>query len=226
LSNPQLILLGAGGGTRELLSLMRHAGQLKAPKSDTSVYGILDDDSALLDHRIDGVSVLGPIDHADRYPDAQFLCGIASNIRSSIRCEIADRLALPDDRWATFVHPRANVADSAVIGVGSIIYPGACVSCDTVIGKHVTLYYHAVIHHDINLGDGCIACASASIAGHVTAGRGCYFGIGCSVRERIKLGDGVLVGMGAAVISDVSSGLTVVGVPARPYSPPHDSVTQ
>ena len=66
----------------------------------------------------------------------------------------------------------------------------------------------------------------SKLAGHVTAGRGCYFGIGCSVRERIKLGDGVLVGMGAAVTSDVSSGLTVVGVPARPYSPPHDSVTQ
>jgi serine acetyltransferase len=32
----------------------------------------------------------------------------------------------------------------------------------------------------------------------------------------VRVGDDVVVGMGAAVVGDVASGMTVVGVPARP----------
>ena len=211
-----MILLGAGGGTRELIALMRHAGSYSGGKVAWRVEGILDDNRALVGSSVAGVPVLGVLADALRYAGAKFICGIANAGDRAIRVKVAERMGLPDERWATFVHPQATVLDTAVLGPGAIIYPHAVVSSEVKVGAHTLAYYGAVIHHDSVVGEGCCICAGVVIAGYVNIGRGCYLGMGATVRDRVRIGDAVLVGMGAAVVGDVAPGKVVAGVPARP----------
>ncbi|MBM4019033.1 MAG: hypothetical protein FJ288_12015 [Planctomycetes bacterium] len=215
-----VVLLGAGGGTRELIALMRHAESCTGGSVVWPILGILDDNQALLGSRVAGIPVLGTLDDAHRHEGAMFISGIANALDRTIRVKVAQRMNLEDERWATFVHPQATIVDSAVLGPDVIIYPHAVVSSDARVGAHSLVYYGAVIHHDSVVGEGCCLCASVAIAGHVTIGRSSYLGVGCTVRDHVRIGDNVLVGMGAAVVSDVPSGCTVAGVPARPLRVP------
>jgi len=180
------------------------------------VEGILDDNRALVGSVVAGVRVLGVLADAPLYAAAKFICGIANARDRAIRLKVAEQMDLPDERWATFVHPQATVLDTAVLGPGVIIYPHAVVSSDVKIGANTLAYYGAVIHHDSVVGEGCCICAGVMVAGYVNIGRGCYLGMGATVRDRVCLGDGVMVGMGAAVVRDVAPGKVVAGVPARP----------
>jgi len=54
--------------------------------------------------------------------------------------------------------------------------------------------------------------------GRATIGNNCYFGAGCKVVGAITIGDNVVVSPNSLVITDVPSGATVLGVPARVIS--------
>ena len=222
MSLTDVILLGAGRGTAELLSLIRDACRTD-PGAGWHVVGILDDAPGLHGNAVDGTTVLGSLADVSRFPRAAFLCGIANSRDPSVRLRIARRVDLPDDRWATFVHPTAFVADNAVVAPGTIVYPHCAISAGARIGPHCAMYYGATIHHDSHVGEGCCLCASVLLAGHVSVGPGCYLGMGAKIRQRVCLGLGVIVGMGAVVTQDVPDGQTVVGVPARPMDRPNAS---
>jgi len=214
MNNGSVIILGAGGGSRELLALMRDA--CAARGEPFPVAGILDDNPVLQGSSVDGAAVLGPLELAHTFAEASFLCGMANARNRGLRLAVAGRLALPERRWGRFLHPRAWVADNAVVGEGVILYPGSIVSSAAAVGAHSVVYYNAVIHHDSRVGPGCSLCAGVCVAGGVTVGRGSYLGAGCVIRDGVRIGEGALIGMGAVVVNDVSAGETVVGVPARP----------
>ena len=216
MSIEDLIILGAGGGTGELISLMRQAQLLTGHSVNWEIKGILDDNEDLIGQKVAGVPVLGTLADIGAYPDSRVITGIANPRTPGIRLSIAARMDLPVQRWASFVHPQALVLGSATIGSGTIVYPGVVVSSDARIGMHALAYYGAILHHDSTVSDGSILCAGVRVAGQVTIGRGCYLGIGSTVRDHVKIGDGALIGMGAVVINDVDPGQTVAGVPARP----------
>jgi len=210
-----LIILGAGGGSRELIALIRHAQSRCGWSAPWQMKGILDDDKSKVGSEVAGVPVLGTLDDAENYREARFLCGIANSAEPSIRLRIAQRMSRRNDCWSTFVHPQAAVMDSAAVGPGAIVYPGVSLSCDTRLGAHGLVYYGAVLHHGSVVGDGTILCAGVLVAGYVTIGRGCYIGIGAVIRDRITIDDGALVGTGAVVVKSVAAREIVAGVPAR-----------
>ena len=213
--NRRVVLLGAGGGTRELISLIRHAQRCHGVYVEWDLYGILDDNVDLVGTDVAGVPVLGPLASAEDLPESWFLNGIASAREPTVRCQVAERLAMPPERWATFVHPGATILDPSEIGHGAIVYPNAVVSANGVFGPHAVAYFGAVVHHDSRVGEGSCLCAAALVAGFAQVGRGCYLGIGSVVRDHVRIGDGALIGAGAVVIRDVLPESTVAGVPAR-----------
>jgi serine acetyltransferase len=70
------------------------------------------------------------------------------------------------------------------------------------------------IGHSCTLNQG-VSIANVRGAGRPTVGNNCYFGAGCKVMGGITVGDNVVVAANSLVISDVPSGCTVMGVPAR-----------
>lgn len=121
-------------------------------------------------------------------------------------------------RLTTVVHPRAVVSRSASIGDGTVVCAGAVVNPFAIVGRGAIINTCASVDHDCVLGDAVHISPGAHLGGHVRVGDRSWVGIGSSVRHQLTIGPDVIIGAGAAVIRDVSSGLTVAGVPAETKS--------
>jgi len=182
--------------------------------------GALDDSTALHGTLIDGVPVLGGLDQIPallehEHPDAAVVACIANARRPLSRLSLVSRLGLPDERWATVVHPAA-VTSGASLGCGTVLLAGVVITTPLSVGRHVVAMPHVLITHDDVVSDGVTFAGRASLGGSVHVGESAYLGQGAMVREGVKIGSGAVVGMGAVVLQDVPAGETWAGVPARP----------
>lgn len=203
-----LVLVAASGLARETLAVLRLTGT-------HHVVGVLDDDPRRQGQDLDGVTVLGPIDHAARYPEAELLlcAGHGDTRRRMVRWLESSGSA---HRWATVVHPGAALADDTVLGPGSIVLAGVVATADVVVGEHVVLMPGVVLTHGDRVADFATLCAGTVLGGDVHVGEGAYLGMGSRVRERTSIGAGATLGMGACLLRDLPTGQTWVGTPARP----------
>lgn len=112
------------------------------------------------------------------------------------------------------IHPAAIVSRYACIEPGTVVFACAVINAGSNIGRAVIINTSATIDHDCILGDGVHISPGAHLAGGVIIGKSSWVGIGACIRQNIIVGSDVLVGAGAAVVSDISNGLTVIGIPA------------
>ena len=115
----------------------------------------------------------------------------------------------------TIAHPAAIISKSASLGVGTVAMAGAVVNAGAQIGSGSILNTGCSVDHDCVLGVAVHVSPGAHLAGGVQVGDHSWIGVGASVRQGVRIGSGVIVGAGAAVVSDVTDGVTVVGVPAK-----------
>src|ERR1700738_2272987 len=109
-----LLLVGGGGLAREVLAAVR-----LMPKKWNPI-GALDDDPSRHGADLDGVAVLGGSDWVGEFTDAAVVACVANARGPADRLGVVRRLDLPDDRWATVVHPAACVAEGSVLGPGTV----------------------------------------------------------------------------------------------------------
>lgn len=134
------------------------------------------------------------------------------------RMAMLSRFRDMDLRLATLIHPAASVSPDTKIECGSIVVAGAVVNIGAAIGLGGIINTGSSVDHDCILGSGVHVCPGARLAGDVCVGDRSWIGIGAAVRQGIRIGADVVVGAGAAVVTDISDGLTVAGVPARPLA--------
>jgi sugar O-acyltransferase (sialic acid O-acetyltransferase NeuD family) len=204
-----LLLLGAGGLARETLVAVRAQPDRWRP------IGVLDDDPVRHGDSVDGIPVLGGTEHVHEHPDALVVPCVAAPKRPYARLELAQRLGLLADRWATVIHPAASVAPGTVLGAGSIVLAGVVVTAPIRIGAHLVAMPHVLLTHDDELADGVTLAGRATLAGGVRIGEAAYLGQGAMIREYTTIGAGAVIGMGAVVLTDVPDGQTWAGSPAR-----------
>jgi sugar O-acyltransferase (sialic acid O-acetyltransferase NeuD family) len=208
-----LLLVGAGGFARETLELVRAANRLS---SAWEVLGFLDDDPSRHGDSILGVPVIGSSEAVHEHPDARVVACVASPTDPPRRLRLVERLGLPDERYATLIHPAAVVPASAVVGPGTVLHAATVLTADVRLGTHVAVMPATVLTHDDVVEDGVTFGAGVRLAGNVTVERGAYVGSGALVRENLVIGAGAVVGMGAVVTASVPAGEIWAGVPARP----------
>jgi sugar O-acyltransferase (sialic acid O-acetyltransferase NeuD family) len=203
-----LVIVGAGGLARETAQAVRDAGELK-------LLGHLDDNPALHGTGVDGVPVLGGCDLVHELPEAQAVVCVGNPRDYAARARLVRRLALPEGRYATVVHPTAAVSATSRIGPGSVLLAHCVLTAAVRVGAHVAVMPHVVLTHDDQVQDYATIASGARLGGGALLERGAYVGAGALVREGLVVGAWSLIGMGSTVLHDVPPGEVWAGSPAR-----------
>lgn len=211
----ELLLVGAGGLGREAAEAVRAVNNVRPT---WNLLGFLDDDPSNHGALIGGVRVLGGARAVHRYPDARLLLcpGRPDNYVS--RRGLADRLGLPDERYATVVHPTATVGSTCKLGAGSVLLAHVDLTADVTVGRHVVVMPQVVLTHDVRVDDWSTIASGVRLGGACHVARGAYVGAGACLREGVTVGELAMIGMGSLVTRDVPPERLWFGVPARDVS--------
>jgi len=113
------------------------------------------------------------------------------------------------------VHPRAFVAQDAVIGDGSQILSQCAVCAGTTLGRSCIVNTGATVDHECRLGDGVHIGPGAHLASAVVVEDFATVFTGGVVIPGILIGRHAIVGAGAIVTRNVPPFSVVAGNPAR-----------
>ena len=197
----RVVLIGAGGHAKVVISTVRAAGG--------EIVSLVDDDATRTGDQVLGITVCGTASMLDDALFDQAIIAIGSNER---REHVASTTSL---RWATVIHPRAFVHESVQLGPGTVVFAGAVIQADAVIGAHVIVNTGATIDHDCRIGDFAHVAPGVHLAGNVRVGKGCLIGIGSCAIPGIHVGDRATVGAGSVIVRDIPAGTVAFGSPAR-----------
>lgn len=210
----KLIIIGGYGNGTVVESTVRDINKVK---EKWEVLGFLNDFET---ESINDLPVLGKIDKdvvAKYLQDDNvyfFYTLISVKMNYTFINKLTD-LGIPDNRFATLIHPSAIVSDHANIGYGVCIQPFVSVGPNVNIGNHVQIYAQSLIGHNSTLGNYSYVANNACIGASVVLKEGAYLGTNCSTIENITIGTWSLVGIGSVVIKDVPDYSKVVGNPSK-----------
>jgi sugar O-acyltransferase (sialic acid O-acetyltransferase NeuD family) len=211
----ELLLVGAGGFAREAAEAVR---AVNAVRPTWDLLGFVDDDPAKQGAMIDGLPVVGAIDAIHRYGNAKLVLCPGRPDNYVVRRVLAERLGLPDERYATVVHPSAEVGASCVIGAGSVLLGHVDATAAVTVGRHVLVMPQVVLTHDVRVDDFATVAAGVRMGGGCHVHEGAYIGSGACLREGIAVGEWSMIGMAAVVTRDVPPERLWFGAPARDVS--------
>ncbi|MFJ3670761.1 acetyltransferase [Streptomyces sp. NPDC090106] len=203
-----LVVVGAGGFARETAQAVRDSGAFE-------LLGHLDDNPGLHGTDVDGVPVLGGTDLVHELPGAQVVVCVGNPRDYAARARLVRRFGLPEERYATVVHPTAVVSATSRIGAGSVLLAHCVLTAAVRVGAHVAVMPHVVLTHDDVIEDFATLTSGVRLGGGVRLERGAYIGSGALVREGTTVGAWSQIGMGSSVLADVPPGEVWVGSPAR-----------
>jgi sugar O-acyltransferase (sialic acid O-acetyltransferase NeuD family) len=217
-----LVIVGAGGHGREVHDVVEAINASSGPGAGKvyDVLGWLDDgipDVELLDDR--GVPHLGSIaDLSSMNPEVRHVIGIGS---PSVRRRVGEWAAREGRVAATLVHPAAVLGRHRIIlGEGTVVCAMASITTNVRTGRHVHLNRGVTIGHDAVLGDYVTVNPQAALSGSVVIEDDVDLGTSSAVIQGRRIGARTVVGAGSVVIRDLPSGVTAVGVPAKPLRSP------
>ena len=206
----KVAIYGAGGFAREVAWL--------AESSDLDVVCFIDDDPHQRGKTLNGIPVIGLEDAKEQYPDASLVVAVGS---PQVREKMAKKAADWGFSFAKIIHPRVERSRWIEVGDGTVIAAGNILTTNIRLGKHVQINLDCTIGHDVIMEDYATLAPGVHISGWVRLGKRVYVGTGAVIINGTKeaplvIGDDAVIGAGAVVTKSVPTGVTVVGVPARP----------
>ncbi len=207
----ELIIVGAGGFGRELLQWIK---DINNSENRWVIKGFIDDDLFALENYECDYEVIGTIKDWQPRDNEVFACAIA---KPKIKEKIVKELKAKGAIFEKIIHPRANIGEFNYIGEGVVIYPKAGLTVNIRVGDFVTLLSSG-IGHDVTIGDFSTISSNCGINGHVKLGERVFIGSNSVIIPSKKIRDDAVIGAGSVVVSNVKSGTTVMGNPAKRLS--------
>lgn len=210
----RIAVIGAGGFGRECLDIIEACNSCGQGKYD--VIGLFDDapselNASRLAER--GYSIRGGIESIfSQDKDLRFVVGIGD---PDIRKMVTEKCLGLGLAPLTIIHPSATIGSQVSIGEGSVICAQAAIATNVQIGEFSHLNANSTIGHDAVISNFVSINPGAVISGEVIINSGTLIGANATVLQGVEIGEGAIVGASACVTRTVSSGVTVVGIPAR-----------
>ena len=210
----KLIIIGGYGNGTVVQSTVNDINSIK---KEWEIIGFLNDKETAA---INGSPILGKIDPVLikdylRDPDIYFFYTLISVKLNFKFLHKLKELEIPEERFATIIHPTAVVSKFAKIGFGTSIQPFVSVGPNVSIGNHVQIFAQCLIGHGAKLEDYSYVANNACIGADVHLREGAYVGTNATTLEFVTLGKWSITGIGSVVIKDVPDFAKVVGNPSR-----------
>jgi sugar O-acyltransferase (sialic acid O-acetyltransferase NeuD family) len=206
---PRIIIVGAGDFGRELYGWLESDSSIK---NKESIYFIDDNENCFkyFPHLID--RYLGKIKDFKNIDGDKIFLGITEpRTKQIIKLELDKK----NIKLSTYINETSIVSKNSIIGKGSIICPFVTISFGAKIGENVTLNKYASIAHDVEIGEFTSIMCFSEIMGWGVVEPYVFIGSHASILPKVKIFKAAKVGVGSVVITDVRSGMTVFGNPAR-----------
>lgn len=210
-----ILIYGAGGFAREVAWLV---SEIAEAGSEIRSAAFVDDDESHHGETINGLPVLGLDQAADRFSGAGLVVAVGS---PSLRRTLTDKGRSAGLVPVTCVAPDARKSELIDIGEGSVICAGNILTTNITLGESVQINLDCTVGHDVVCGDYTTLSPGVHVSGWVHFGEDVYVGTGAVIvngtaEHPLTIGDGAVIGAGACVTKSIESGVTAVGVPARP----------
>lgn len=214
MSSKQIIMLGGVGNASVIAAAIKDARRRGYDEWD--VIGYLND-RMQTGEDLEGLPVMGTLADVPRYLDkgCYFINTIYRIDGQDLRIAMFEKLGIPDERLATFVHPLAYSAGNTIFGPGTVIMPHVSLSSGTTFGRCCLVFANAVVGHNDVIGNYCHFAAQSCTGSYLKIGRGVHIGMNASVRENLTLGDCSSLGAGAVLVKDMQDYEIWAGVPAK-----------
>lgn len=204
-----LYIVGAGGCGREVLQWVLDINKITV---QWSVKGFLDENLNALNGKVCRYTILDKPSTYKIQADDVFVCAIGDG---ATRKKVVENLEARGAHFISVVHPTAVVADTAVLGKGTILYPFSLVSDNTRIGNGCIINMFSSVAHDVVMGDYCTVSAHCDITGQCMLGNNVFLGSGAGMVPGVTVGNNVFICAGSTVMSRVKDGIKVIGTPAK-----------
>ncbi|HXT71657.1 MAG TPA: acetyltransferase [Vicinamibacterales bacterium] len=205
----RVLVIGCGGHGQVVADILLRMNELSAP---VTVVGFLDDDAAQTGRRYLDLQVLGKVSDRRAVEHDAVVIAVGDN---RVRQRLAAEFTSDGERFATARHPSAVIAPDVSIAPGTMICAGVVVNTGSVIGAHAILNTACSVDHHNRIGDCALIGPGVHMGGDVRIGTGVLIGIGSIVMPQRQVGEWTVVGAGSVVTSDLPSGVTALGTPAR-----------
>lgn len=180
-----------------------------------NILGFIDDDPGKTGLRFGSWSVIGGREKLQEHAGAYILAVPGRPENYLMRQEIIDSLNIPVTRFATIVHPQAQVGIECTVGYNSLLMANVVLTAGSKAGNHVAILPNTVISHETAVGDYSLLGSNISVSGAVTIEKNCYIGSGAKIIQGVTIGEKSLVGIGSVVIRDIPPFSVAAGNPAR-----------
>lgn len=197
-----LIVIGAGGHARSLITLLENCGH--------DIYGIYDDNSQKEKYEaIYGYNLIGKLSDCRRRNS--IVLGIGDNrLRSQLRDRFQNNLLKKN-----LIHPLSIIENRVNVGSSNQIYAMVYINSGVIIGHNNIINTGAILEHEVSIGSHNHISVNAVICGRSSVGSYCFIGAGATIIDKVSVCDNVTIGAGSIVIESILTPGTYVGSPAR-----------
>jgi acetyltransferase EpsM len=143
-----------------------------------------------------------------------FFTALSVDGRSGRR-QFYERLSIPVERFATFIHPSSFISENVDIGKGVFIGPNVSVNTKTIIEEGARIMPSVSIGSRCKIEKYAFVSVNSCIADNCEIGAGCHIGLSALISEGVSTGDSSLLGMGGFLKKSMGMNEVWVGNPAR-----------
>ncbi|WP_256207095.1 acetyltransferase [Pseudomonas sp. P97.38] len=189
-----VVLIGAGGHAKVLLSLALSAG--------FDVIGVCAPEFKSRETKEwRGVEVLGDDSSLEQLDPTEvgLINGIGQVIHNRVRERIFTRYRAKGFDFPVLIHPCASVDATANLGQGVQVMAGAVVQADCDIGENTIINTRASIDHDCNVHANVHIAPGAIVCGGATICEGAFVGAGATIIQSLIVGENAVVGAGSVL---------------------------